>query len=119
MRAPIPCLCLLALGSCSTFVTHHSIAASGAPEQTRARALELLEEALSLANGYLVPYLLEERITNIDQDGYTGPDGTHYTTSNFERDIRMPERSTLIAEDLYDTLTRHDLQNEKLTIFVR
>lgn len=53
----------------------------------------------AIEDGFLVPYLLEERVTNVDEDGYTGPDGTHYTTSNFERDIRMPERSTLIAED--------------------
>ena len=40
-----------------------------------------------------MPYLLEERITNVDEDGYTGPDGRHYTTGNFERDIRLPDRT--------------------------
>ena len=55
----------------------------------------------AIEDGYLVPYLLEERITNVDEDGYTGPDGKHYTTKNFERDIRLPDRTTLIAEDLW------------------
>jgi superfamily II DNA or RNA helicase len=35
----------------------------------------------AIEDGYLVPYLLEERITNVDKDGFTGPDGTRYTTA--------------------------------------
>ena len=68
-------------------------------------------------DGYLVPYLLEERITNVDEDGYTGPDGKHYTTSNFERDIRMPGRTQSIAEDLWKILGKYDLRDEKSIVF--
>ena len=45
----------------------------------------------AIEDGYLVPYLLEERLTNLDEDGYVSPDGTRYATANFERDIRLPE----------------------------
>ncbi len=44
----------------------------------------------AIEDGFLVPYLLEERLTNLDVDGYLAPDGTTYTTANFERDIRLP-----------------------------
>lgn len=54
----------------------------------------------AIEDGYLVPYLLEERITNLDEEGYTGPDGKRYTTANFEREIRLPDRTRAIAEDL-------------------
>lgn len=68
-------------------------------------------------DGYLVPYLLEERITNVDEDGFTGPDGKRYTTSNFERDIRMPDRTKAIAEDIWKTLGKYDLRDEKTIVF--
>ena len=71
----------------------------------------------AIEDGYLVPYLLEERITNVDEDGFTGPDGKHYTTANFERDIRMPDRTKAIAEDLWQTLGRYGLRDEKSIIF--
>ena len=71
----------------------------------------------AIEDGYLVPYLLEERITNVDEDGYTGPDGKHYTTSNFERDIRMPDRTRAIAEDLWDIFGKYGLRDEKTIIF--
>lgn len=71
----------------------------------------------AIEDGFLVPYLLEERVTNIDEDGFTGPDGKHYTTSNFERDIRMPDRTTAIAEDLWSTLGKYGLRDEKTIIF--
>lgn len=71
----------------------------------------------AIEDGYLVPYLLEERITNIDEDGYTSPDGKYYTTSNFERDIRMPDRTRAIAEDLWEILGKYGLRNEKTIIF--
>ncbi|MFO6407433.1 DEAD/DEAH box helicase family protein, partial [Pseudomonas aeruginosa] len=51
----------------------------------------------AIEDGFLVPYLLEERITNVDEEGYTGSDGKRYTTANFERDIRMPDRTKAIA----------------------
>lgn len=47
----------------------------------------------AIDDGYLVPYLLEERVTNIDKDGYTAEDGTQYETKNFERDIIVPART--------------------------
>ena len=71
----------------------------------------------AIEDGYLVPYLLEERITNVDEDGFTGTDGKHYTTSNFERDIRMPDRTKAIAEDLWEVLNKYDLRDEKTIIF--
>jgi type I restriction enzyme R subunit len=74
-----------------------------------------LREAID--DGYLVPYLLEERVTNVDQDGYDGPDGKHYTTSNFERDIRMTDRTKAIAEDLWHLLGKYDLRQEKSIVF--
>jgi len=71
----------------------------------------------AIEDGYLVPYLLEERISNLDDAGYTGPDGRHYTTSNFERDIRLPERTQVIAEDLWQLLGKYQLRDEKTIIF--
>ncbi len=71
----------------------------------------------AIEDGFLVPYLLEERITNVDEDGFTAPDGKHYTTSNFERDIRMPDRTTAIAEDLWEILGKYGLRNEKSIVF--
>lgn len=71
----------------------------------------------AIEDGYLVPYLLEERITNVDEEGFTGPDGKRYTTANFERDIRMPDRTRAIAEDLWEVLGKYELRNEKSIIF--
>ncbi len=71
----------------------------------------------AIEDGYLVPYLLEERVTNIDANGYTAPDGTAYETSNFERDIRMPDRTRAIAEDLWDILGRYGVRDEKTLVF--
>lgn len=71
----------------------------------------------AIEDGYLVPYLLEERITNIDETGYTGPDGRHYSTANFERDIRMPDRTRAIAEDLWSIMGKYGLRDEKSIIF--
>lgn len=71
----------------------------------------------AIEDGFLVPYLLEERITNVDEDGYTGPDGKRYTTANFERDVRMPDRTKAIAEDLWEVLGKYELRDEKTIIF--
>lgn len=71
----------------------------------------------AIEDGYLVPYLLEERITNVDEEGYTGPDGKRYTTANFERDVRMPDRTRAIAEDLWEMLGKYDLRNGKTIVF--
>lgn len=71
----------------------------------------------AIEDGYLVPYLLEERNTNVDEDGFVGPDGKCYTTANFEREIRMPDRTRSIAEDLWETLGRYGLRDEKSIIF--
>lgn len=71
----------------------------------------------AIEDGYLVPYLLEERITNVDEEGYTGTDGKRYTTANFERDIRMPDRTRAIAEDLWEVLGKYELRNEKTIVF--
>ena len=51
------------------------------------------------------------------KNGYTGPDGKHYTTSNFERDIRMPDRTRAIAEDLWEISGKYGLRDEKTIIF--
>ena len=82
----------------------------GEPEYTYS-----LKQAIE--DGFLVPYLLEERVSNLDEDGYVGPDGKLYTTKNFERDIRLPERTRVIAEDLWSTLGRYGLRDEKTIIF--
>lgn len=71
----------------------------------------------AIEDGFLVPYLLEERITNLDEEGYTDTDGKHYTTANFERDIRMPERTKAIAEDLWSIMGKYGLRDEKSIIF--
>lgn len=71
----------------------------------------------AIEDGYLVPYLLEERITNLDKDGFIGPDGKYYTTANFERDIRMPDRTKAIAEDLWEILGKYGLRDDKSIIF--
>lgn len=71
----------------------------------------------AIEDGYLVPYLLEERVTNVDAEGFTGPDGRRYTTANFERDIRMPDRTKAIAEDLWSILGKYGLRDEKTIIF--
>ncbi|MCP5103150.1 MAG: DEAD/DEAH box helicase family protein [bacterium] len=71
----------------------------------------------AIEDGYLVPYLLEERVSNVDENGYTGPDGRHYTTDNFEREIRLPDRTRMIAEDLWDIMGKYDLREDKTIIF--
>lgn len=71
----------------------------------------------AIEDGFLVPYLLEERISNVDDEGYTGPDGKRYVTANFERDVRMPERTRFIAEDLWKLLGKYELRDEKTIIF--
>jgi type I restriction enzyme, R subunit len=71
----------------------------------------------AIEDGYLVPYLLEERITNVDEEGYTGTDGKRYTTANFERDIRMPDRTKAIAEDLWEQLGQYNLRDQKSIVF--
>ena len=71
----------------------------------------------AIEDGFLVPYLLEERITNLDEDGYTSADGKHYTTANFERDIRMPDRTKAIAQDLWSILGKYGLRDEKSIVF--
>lgn len=71
----------------------------------------------AIEDGYLVPYLLEERITNLDQDGFNGADGRYYTTASFEREIRIPDRTTAIAEDLWAMLGQYGLRDEKSIIF--
>lgn len=71
----------------------------------------------AIDDGYLVPYLLEERVTNIDEDGYTAEDGKRYETKNFERDIVIPDRTRAIASDLWDVFGKYDLRDEKTIIF--
>ncbi|WP_278471774.1 DEAD/DEAH box helicase family protein [Gimesia maris] len=71
----------------------------------------------AIDDGYLVPYLLEERVTNIDEDGYTAENGTRYETKNFERDIVIPDRTKAIAADLWEIFGKYDLRDEKTIIF--
>jgi type I restriction enzyme R subunit len=71
----------------------------------------------AIDDGFLVPYLLEERVTNIDEDGYTAEDGTRYETKNFERDIVIPDRTKAIAADLWKIFGKYGLRNEKTIIF--
>ena len=71
----------------------------------------------AIEDGYLVPYLLEERVSNVDLDGFTAPDGKSYDTTNFEREIRLPDRTKFIAEDLWQLLNKYSLQDEKTIVF--
>lgn len=71
----------------------------------------------AIEDGYLVPYLMDERISNIDADGYTGADGRRYTTNNFEREIRLPDRTQFIGEDLWQILGKYGLRDEKTIVF--
>jgi type I restriction enzyme R subunit len=71
----------------------------------------------AIEDGYLVPYLLEERVSNVDLDGFTAADGKSYDTANFEREIRLPDRTKFIAEDLWQLLNKYSLQDEKTIIF--
>ncbi|HLP57406.1 MAG TPA: DEAD/DEAH box helicase family protein, partial [Candidatus Deferrimicrobium sp.] len=94
------------------------------PEEIRRDTFEYFGEPAyvyslkqAIEDGYLVPYLLEERITNVDEEGFNGPDGKHYTTDNFERDIRVPDRTRIIAEDLWYIMGKYGLRREKTIIF--
>lgn len=87
---------------------------TGSPDGKPAYTYSLKQ---AIEDGYLVPYLLEERYTNLDEFGYIAADGTKYTTANFEREIRLPERTRAIATDLWEQLTQHGLQAEKTIIF--
>ncbi len=94
------------------------------PEESRRDTYEYFGEPAyvyslrqAIDDGYLVPYLLEERVTNVDEHGYTGPDGKHYTTDNFEREIRLPDRTRIIAEDLWHMMEKYDLRQKKTIIF--
>ena len=71
----------------------------------------------AIEDGYLVPYLLEERFTNLDEFGFISEDGKTYNTQHFEREIRLPERTRTIAEDLWQQLNNHELAEEKTIIF--
>ncbi|MFO0651438.1 MAG: DEAD/DEAH box helicase family protein [Polyangiales bacterium] len=71
----------------------------------------------AIDDGYLVPYLLESRVTNVDDEGWVGPDGTRWTTADFEREIRMPERSSALAEDLWKLLGQYDKREAKAIVF--
>jgi type I restriction enzyme R subunit len=70
----------------------------------------------AIEDGYLVPYLLEQRVTNLDEQGYE-LDGRTYRTQNFERDIRLPDRTRAIAQDIWRTLQKHGLEQEKTIVF--
>lgn len=71
----------------------------------------------AIDDGYLVPYLLQERVTNVDADGITMADGRTFETRHFEREIRLPERTAWMAQDLYAQLSAEGLQNEKVIVF--
>ncbi len=87
---------------------------TGSPEGEPAYTYSLKQ---AIEDGYLVPYLLEERFTNVDEFGYVGPDGTRYTTEQFEREIVLPDRTRAIATDLWNQLRQHELQEEKTIVF--
>ena len=71
----------------------------------------------AIDDGYLVPYLLEERFTNLDEMGFVSAEGKTYRTAQFEREIRLPDRTRAIAEDLWQQLQNHNLEQEKTIIF--
>lgn len=71
----------------------------------------------AIDDGFLVPYLLESRVTNVDDEGWVGPDGTRWTTADFEREIRLPERTKVLAEDLWKLLGEYDKRGAKAVVF--
>ena len=73
--------------------------------------------AQAIDDGYLVPYLLDVRTSNVDREGYVHDDDVEYRTRQFERSIRMPDRTRAIAEDLYESLRQKGRENEKAIVF--
>ena len=87
---------------------------TGAPDGTPAFTYSL---AQAIDDGYLVPYLLDVRTSNVDREGYVHDDDVEYRTRQFERSIRLPDRTRAIAEDLYEALRQKGRENEKAVVF--
>lgn len=73
--------------------------------------------AQAIDDGYLVPYLLDVRTSNVDREGYLHDDDVEYHTRQFERTIRLPDRTRAIAEDLYEALRQTGREDEKAVVF--
>lgn len=73
--------------------------------------------AQAIDDGYLVPYLLDVRTSNVDLDGYVHDDDVEYRTRQFERTLRLPDRTRAIAEDLYESLRQKGREREKAIVF--
>ena len=87
---------------------------TGAADGTPAFTYSL---AQAIDDGYLVPYLLDVRTSNVDREGYVHDDDVEYRTRQFERSIRMPDRTRAIARDLYDSLRAKGREREKAVVF--
>lgn len=71
----------------------------------------------AIDDGYLVPYTLEKRCTNLDADGGFEIRGQRYSTADYEKKIVLPDRTRAIAEDLWEQLRRYKLEHDKTIIF--
>ncbi|MFO0626514.1 MAG: DEAD/DEAH box helicase family protein, partial [Polyangiales bacterium] len=71
----------------------------------------------AIDDGYLVPYTLEKRCTNLDAEGGFEIKGQRYNTSDYEKSIVLPDRTRVIAEDLWEQLRLYKLEHDKTIIF--
>jgi type I restriction enzyme R subunit len=71
-----------------------------------------------IADGYLAAYRVYQVRTNLDRDGlWVEEEGQLYTTKDFERVIRVPERNQTIARHLVETLKALGTLNSRTMVF--
>jgi len=71
-----------------------------------------------IADGYLAAYRVYQVRTNLDRDGlWVEEEGRLYTTKDFERIIRVPERNRTIARHLVKTLKALGTLNKRTMVF--
>lgn len=71
----------------------------------------------AIDDGYLVPYTLERRCTNLDANGGFTIRGVAYNVADYEKKIILPERTETIVEDLWAQLRLYKLEHEKTIVF--
>ncbi len=71
-----------------------------------------------IADGYLAAYRVYQVRTNIDKEGlWVEDEGKLYTTKDFERVIRVPDRNRQIAKHLVRTLQATGTLTERTMVF--
>ena len=71
-----------------------------------------------IADGYLAAYRVYQVRTNLDRDGlWVEEEGKLYTTKDFERVIRVPDRNRQIAKHLVRTLQATGTLTERTMVF--